>query len=69
MVGGVFASLFDELVLSDRARQRGIFQVDEIEQMVREHRRGTVDHTERLWALFNTEIWFRRCIEGENLSF
>ena len=59
------ASVFDDLVLSKRARERGIFQVSEIERLVREHREGVADHTERLWALFTTEIWLRRCIEGE----
>ena len=63
---GPYAQMFDDLVLSKRARERGIFQPAEIQRLVREHRQGLVDHTERLWALLTTEIWFRKCIDRES---
>jgi asparagine synthase (glutamine-hydrolysing) len=55
--------LLDELLLSKRARERGIFDPAYVERLVHQHRSGTVDHTERLWALLNVEWWFQTCME------
>jgi len=54
-----------ELVLGGRARQRGIFNPEVVSRLVDEHVSGRVDHTERLWALVNFELWLRRFVDGE----
>jgi hypothetical protein len=33
---------------------------------VDQHKRGVANHSERLWALVNLEMWFRRFIDGDN---
>ena len=62
---GRWRGLVNELVLGDRARQRGIFNPEVARRLVGEHLGGQVDHTERLWALINFELWLRRFMDGE----
>lgn len=63
---GAYASVLDEYVLSSRAAERGIFNAQFVRSLVEQHRRGEANHSERLWALVNLEMWFRRFIDGEN---
>jgi len=57
--------MVSELVLGERARQRGICDPEAVHRLVGEHLSGSVDHTERLWALINFELWQRRFLDGE----
>jgi asparagine synthase (glutamine-hydrolysing) len=61
---GAFKNVIDELVLSDRALQRGIFDADFVRSLVKRHNAGE-DHSERLWALVNFEIWQRQFFDRE----
>jgi asparagine synthase (glutamine-hydrolysing) len=63
---GAYASVLDEYVLSSRARERGIFNAEFVRSLVEQHRRGEANHSERLWALVNLEMWHRRFIDGES---
>ena len=65
---GEFTHLLEEIVLSRRARQRGLFEMREVEKLVAEHRAGVLNHEERLWALLNVELWFRTCMDGPTAS-
>ena len=65
---GSYAHVLDEYVLSSRAVERGIFNVDTVRTLVNEHRAGLANHSERLWSLVNVEMWFRRFIDGEVAS-
>ena len=62
---GPFQSVIDEYVLSERALSRGIFAPDFVRQVVALHKAGE-DHSERLWALLNFEIWLRRFFDLED---
>jgi asparagine synthase (glutamine-hydrolysing) len=64
---GVFRPLLDEFVVSERAVSRGLFQPRFLQRIVAEHSTSAADHTERLWALLNLEIWQRHFIDGEPL--
>jgi asparagine synthase (glutamine-hydrolysing) len=64
---GPFKSVIDEYVLSDRALARDIFEPDFVRQLVSLHQSGE-DHSERLWALLNFEIWLRQFFDGERVS-
>lgn len=68
-VGGWFRNEFkhivDEYVLGERAVNRGIFSSKYVTQLVAAHNAGE-NHDERLWAMVNFEIWYRRFIDGEN---
>src|SRR5437868_14853181 len=71
-VGAWFRStcreVIDEYVLSERAVSRGIFDPSFVRALVRRHQDSGEDHSERLWALVNFEIWQRRFFDGEDVS-
>jgi asparagine synthase (glutamine-hydrolysing) len=62
---GAFRPLLDEFVVGERAVARGLFQPDVLQRLVQEHAAGRADHTERLWALVNFEMWQRQFLDGE----
>jgi asparagine synthase (glutamine-hydrolysing) len=61
---GKYRHVIDELVLSPRALDRGLFDPSAIRSLVARHAAGE-DHAQRLWSLVNFEIWQRIVIEGE----
>ena len=61
---GQFKSVIQDYVLSERALARGIFAPDFIRNLVSLHQAGE-DHSERLWALVNFEMWLRRFFDVE----
>ena len=61
---GAFRSVVDEYVLGERAISRAIFDQAFVRSLVERHQRGE-DHSERLWALINFEIWQRRFFDAE----
>ena len=62
---GAYTSVLDEYVLSERAAARGLFDSQFVRSLVTQHQQGQANHSERLWALVNLEMWFRRFIDGE----
>jgi len=61
---GEFNYVVNEYILGSRAQQRGIFDRGFVNELVARHQAGE-DHSERLWALINFEIWQRRFFDGE----
>jgi asparagine synthase (glutamine-hydrolysing) len=61
---GAFRNVIDEYVLSERALGRGIFEPAFVKSLVQRHQQGE-DHSERLWALVNFEMWQRQFLDGE----
>jgi asparagine synthase (glutamine-hydrolysing) len=43
----------------------GVLARQPIQQLLREHLGGRVDHGNRLWLLINSEIWYRMMILGQ----
>jgi len=62
---GSYTSVIDEYVLSERALSRGIFSPDFVKNLVARHQKGGENHSERLWALVNFEMWQRQFFDGE----
>ena len=62
---GAFRNVIDEYVLSERAIGRGVFEPSFVRSLVQQHQVGGEDHSERLWALVNFEIWQRQFFDGE----
>jgi asparagine synthase (glutamine-hydrolysing) len=58
-------NVIDDYVLGERASARGLFDPACVRAVVNEHAGGLRDHSERLWALANVEIWHRIFIDGE----
>jgi asparagine synthase (glutamine-hydrolysing) len=52
-----------DLLLSEAARTRGLFQPAAVERLLDRHRDGE-DHGERLWNLIVLETWYREMIDG-----
>jgi asparagine synthase (glutamine-hydrolysing) len=65
---GAYAGVVDEYILSERASSRGIFDADFVKSLVKRHQIGGENHSERLWALVNFEMWMRQFFDGENFN-
>ncbi len=63
---GRYRGVVDEYVTGERALGRGIFDAQFVRRLVEEHGRGAANHSERLWALVNFEMWLRRFVDGED---
>lgn len=63
---GAYSSVVDEYVLSERAMSRGLFNPDFVRSLVKRHQTGGENHSERLWALVNFEMWLRQFFDGED---
>jgi asparagine synthase (glutamine-hydrolysing) len=57
--------VFRHILLSERTRDRNLFNETFICRLLAEHCRGTRDHTEALWTLLNFELWARIFLDGE----
>ncbi|HEY6230102.1 MAG TPA: asparagine synthase (glutamine-hydrolyzing) [Pyrinomonadaceae bacterium] len=64
---GAFRNVIDEYVLGERALGRGIFEPLFVKSLVQRHQQGE-DHSERLWALVNFEMWQRQFLDGETVD-
>ena len=52
-----------EVVLSEKAIGRGMFQRQTVERLIDEHVRGARNHAHQLWTLMMLELWFQRFID------
>jgi asparagine synthase (glutamine-hydrolysing) len=60
---GPLRDFLGDILLSDRARQRGLYRMDGIERMIiREQRFGR-----QIWGLLCLELWYRAFIDGDEL--
>lgn len=58
-VQGPCRDFFHDILLSDRARQRGIFDPDAVEKLL-DHQRP---FNRRLWGMLCLELWHREFID------
>jgi asparagine synthase (glutamine-hydrolysing) len=59
-----FRAAFGHYLRDARLVQAGYLRAPAIETMLSQHLRGRTDHGNRLWLLFNAEIWYRMHVEG-----
>jgi asparagine synthase (glutamine-hydrolysing) len=52
-----------DVLLSDRAAARNIFQRDYVRQLLNEHASGQYNHQYRLWTLLMLELWFQMWVD------
>src|ERR1700723_3023606 len=64
-LAGPRLDMIRELLLEPRSLERGLFQGSAVERLFEEHRSGHSDHYDRIWRLFNLELWHRVCLEKE----
>ena len=53
-----------DLLLGERARQRGQLRLDAVERLLADHNSGRRDHGHRLWCLLVLELWQRTWVDG-----
>jgi asparagine synthase (glutamine-hydrolysing) len=53
-----------DTLLSQSARERGLFRADYVRGLLDEHCGRVRDHHTRLWALLMLELWYRMWIDG-----
>jgi asparagine synthase (glutamine-hydrolysing) len=58
----------DELLAPDRIRARGLFEVEAVERLKREHLSGARTHADRLWTLMMAEMWMREYLDQHGLA-
>ena len=56
-----------DILLSRRARERGLWQPDVVERLINEHQSGKRDYNRQLWALLTLEEWHRQFIDATKL--
>lgn len=56
---GPLKMFLKEVLLDNKARQRGYFKIREIERLVQEHQSCLRDHGYKLWALLMFELWHK----------
>lgn len=59
-----FRSLVDELLSPQKISAEGIFQVETIERLKSEHRKGIANHSHILWALIVFHAWQKLWLES-----
>jgi len=52
-----------EILLDPRSLERGFFKEDRLRALIGEHRSGGWDHSEKLWALIQLELWLRTFVD------
>ncbi|MDE2857478.1 MAG: asparagine synthase (glutamine-hydrolyzing) [Chloroflexota bacterium] len=52
-----------DILLSRRARERGLWRSAVVERLINEHHSGRRDHNRQLWALLTLEEWHRQFID------
>jgi hypothetical protein len=55
----------ENILFEPRSMERGFFRAESLKRIFAEHRTRKRDHSNRIWRLFNIEIWHRVMIDGE----
>jgi asparagine synthase (glutamine-hydrolysing) len=65
-LAGAQLDSIEELLLEPRSMNRRFLERAAVERLFGEHRAHYRDHYDRIWRLFNLELWHRVCLEGES---
>jgi asparagine synthase (glutamine-hydrolysing) len=56
----------ERVLTGPRSAERGLFQPETVRRLFTEHRAKSRDHGNRIWRLFNFEVWQRVMIDGDS---
>jgi len=60
--------MMEDLLSTERVRNRGLFVPERVEALKREHLGGIRTHSDRLWTLMMTELWMRHHVDGIGMA-
>ena len=60
---GTMQPFLREVILSERALSRGLFNHEVVQEFVDQHAAGNRDYSHQLWTLLMLELWFQRFID------
>ncbi len=59
----VLKPMMDDVLSPECLRRRGLFQIEEVTQLIDEHMTGRANHSHRLWPLMLLELWLREHVD------
>jgi asparagine synthase (glutamine-hydrolysing) len=62
---GRLNSLMHEMLSPERLRSQGLFDVEYVEKLIREHESGAASHHKELWTLLVFQLWFDRFLRKD----
>lgn len=65
---GELAGLPATLLSRKCVKERGLFEPDEIDRILKQHKSGKRDYSLHIWALMVLEIWFRMYVDGKSVE-
>ena len=65
---GSWNGVVRDVLLDRRSRERGIIEPTAVERLLADHAAGSTNGGDRLWSLFNLELWFRTFIDREGVQ-
>jgi hypothetical protein len=60
--------LFDAFLRDSRLVAEGLLRGEAVSSLLDRHLGGREDHSNRLWLLLNSEIWYRMQIDGDSID-
>jgi asparagine synthase (glutamine-hydrolysing) len=54
----------DDLLSTERIRDRGLFRPEKIQQLISEHRSGHQDWAMQIWQFLTLELWMQNFLDG-----
>ncbi|PYV82283.1 MAG: hypothetical protein DMG93_12440 [Acidobacteria bacterium] len=58
----------DDLLATDRIRERGLFRPAAVQRLIREHRSGRHDWAMQIWQFLTLELWMQNFLDRSNAS-
>ncbi|MBU0564603.1 MAG: asparagine synthase (glutamine-hydrolyzing) [Gammaproteobacteria bacterium] len=65
---GALAAFTEEVLLSPRALERGLFRPNVVHNMLKEHQNGSANHTRQIRALVSVELWCRTFLDDDSID-
>jgi asparagine synthase (glutamine-hydrolysing) len=65
---GQLRELPRDVLLDERSADRGIFRTEALTALIDDHLAGRRDHSHRLWALIQLELWLRTYVDRTNVA-
>lgn len=65
---GELRELPRDVLLDERSADRGIFRTEALTTLIDDHLTGRRDHSQRLWALIQLELWLRTYVDRTTVA-